>query len=517
VTPAQIQGLLDPRAHPHPVAAPHLVETHISWVLLTGDYAYKIKKPIDLGFLDFSTLEKRRHFCAEELRLNRRLCPDAYLDVVPVVAEGSSCRLGGAGEIIDYAVKMRQWPEDMGLDLLLSHGRVTCAQIDTIAERMASFHGSIPVAGKSDAFGTPAAILAPVRQNFEQLHRWAPAAEAARLAWLEAWSEQAFTALAGFFEERRQQGFVRECHGDLHLGNIAWVDDAPLIFDCIEFSPALRWIDVISEAAFLFMDLERRGRADLAWRLLNHYLEATGDYHGLRLLPFYLVYRCMVRAKIAAIRAGQTEGEDKKAALQELAAYLALGERHTAREAPLLLATHGVSGSGKSTVTQWLLERLGAVRLRSDVERKRLHGLTARDRSGSALGEDLYGEEATRQTYARMAQLAEDVLRAGHSVILDATCLKRWQRDLLQQTLCPPGVALTWLDFDLPEAELRRRVEARSRQGDDASEASLQVLEWQLASRDSLSEAEAARAIPVGAEEQQTPERLLARLVPRPV
>ena len=277
------------------------LETHISFVLLTGTYAYKIKKAVDFGFLDFTTLAARRFFCDEELRLNRRLAPELYLEVVPITGTVDAPVVGGPGPALEYAVKMREFPQNALASRLLAAGLLEPADIDSLAARVAEFHGGIAVAAADGAFGASDEILRLAQRNFEVLAPLlATSPEQSELDELRAWTEREHAARRGAFLRRRQQGFVRECHGDLHLNNIARIDGEIVIFDGIEFNEAMRWIDVMSELAFTVMDLEDRGRADLAHRFLNAYLERTGDHAGLAVLPFYLAYRALVRAKIAA-------------------------------------------------------------------------------------------------------------------------------------------------------------------------------------------------------------------------
>ncbi len=499
-----IATLLDPAAYSHPAPAPRLIETHISWVILAGDYAYKLKKPVDLGFLDFSTLEKREHCCREEIRLNRRLAPDIYLDMVPVA--GTPPKMDGGGPVLEWAVKMRAFPAEATLDRV---AEILPEQIDAIADRVASFHDDIAPAPMDGDFGTPEAARAPVDENFRQLRALLPTSDAP-LDYLEAWSHAEAQRLAGHFAARKRQGFIRECHGDLHLGNIAWVKGKPLIFDGIEFNPGLRHIDVISEIAFLCMDLAHRGQSPLAWRFLNRYLEHSGDYAGLAALPYYLVYRAMVRAKVAAIlatsRASQAAGD-----FTETTSYLDLARRITQRPAAALLLMHGVSGSGKTRVSQYLLERLPAIRLRSDVERKRLFGLAALADS-RATGENIYSREAGARTLARLLDLTTTVLNAGFPVIVDATFIKRdWRepfRKLAEERAIPWWIAA----LDAPPEVLRRRVAARQAGGHDASEAGPDVLAAQIAAVDPFSADELPHVIRLSDAPNQAVSQLQALL-----
>ncbi|MFO7541541.1 MAG: AAA family ATPase [Thiobacillus sp.] len=474
------------------------VETHISHVLLTGEWAYKIKKPLNLGFLDFSTLDKRLHVCREEVRLNRRLAPDIYLGVVPITGTPAAPQLDGEGEAIEYAVKMRQFPPDATLDRQVP---LTAIQIEAIATAIAHFHlHGCARAGANSPWGDPQHVWQPVAQNFEQIapHLTAPA-DRQQLDALQKWCETEHARLTPLMATRKCDGFIRECHGDLHLGNLAWVDDRLLVFDCLEFNPGLRWIDIQSEIAFCYMDLMQRSHADLAWLFLNTWLEHSGDHAGLALLQYYAVYRALVRLKVAVLRAGQVTGSDHDAALAEARTLLNLATK-LMRPLPLRLdITHGLSGSGKTTVTQTLMQAPGAIRLRSDVERKRLAGLDALASSGSGVGTQLYAADATHRTYAHLARLAGEVLDAGWPVIVDATFIMRWQRDLLREQARSRKVDFHILDFQVPVAILRKRIVQRAREGHDASEANLDVLQHQLDTEVALSESEQTDSVIFGA------------------
>ncbi len=486
--PDLIRSLLDPACYDHPARAVRVIETHISYVVLTGDYAYKIKKPLDLGFLDFSSLDKRLAACGEEVRLNRRLAPEIYLGVVPIAGSPAAPRVDGAGAAFEYAVKMRQFDPAATLDRLDAAGGLTAAHVEAIARSAARFHVDACARAPVDSdCGSPERVWQPMAQNFAQI---APcldaAADRAQLDALARWSAAEHARLAPQLAARQRDGFVRECHGDLHLGNLAWIDGRLLVFDCIEFNPALRWIDIQSEIAFTYMDLLQRGHHEWAWLLLNTWLEATGDYAGLDLLRHYAVYRALVRAKVAAIRGGQTAGAARAAAQAEVRALLALAQALTQPPPLRLDITHGLSGSGKSTLARARMQAPGAIRLRSDVERKRLAGLDALARTHAAVGEALYAGDATRRTYARLAELAATLLAAGWPVIADATFLARWQRDLLRGVARERGAAFSILDCRAPEAVLRERIVHRATRGGDASEADLAVLAHQLASADPL-------------------------------
>ncbi|MDP1593287.1 MAG: AAA family ATPase [Gallionella sp.] len=523
--PPLIRTLLAaPACYDHAVEKLELIETHISWVLLTGSYAYKIKKPVNPGFLDFSTLALRYQDCTEELRLNRRLAADIYLDVVAITGTTDAPRINGSGEILEYAVKMRQFPAEATLDRLAARGELGNRQIDALAARLAHFHlFECERAANDSPWGEPDAVARPVAENFQILAaRLDAPAEIQRLEVLQGWCNAEYARLVPLMSARKQLGFVRECHGDLHLANLAWVDGRLVIFDCLEFSPALRWIDVISEVAFCYMDLLQKnyqsplhievegddcplsrlrervevragGYAGLAFRFLNAWLEATGDYQGVALLRYYAVYRALVRAKVAALRAEQgclASRAEMNDCLQ-LAEQLAFSSSHFPLSTPLsLIITHGLSGSGKTTHSQHMLEKHGMIRLRSDVERKRLAGLDARARGGEASG--LYSTSFGLRTYQYLAERAEDLLASGWSVVVDAAFLQRRERDRFRDLARRTGADFRILDMPADPAVLRERVRQRQAEGNDASDADLRVLEQQLLTAQPLGEDELA-------------------------
>lgn len=489
-----IEQLQEPAAYPHEVTHIRALETHISWVLLTGSYAYKIKKPLNLGFLDFSTLDLRRHYCEEELRLNRRFAPDLYVDVVPIGGSSSAPRVGEE-PAIEWAVRMHEFPVEAGLDAKLAQGRVTAVQLSELAERVAAAHASAPV--PDDArFGSLDSIRRPAMDNFDSLQADcdSPLLQQ-QLASLRGWTEREIERLAPVFAARTAGGFVRECHGDLHAGNVVCLDTGLVPFDCIEFSDELRCIDVVNDIAFLYMDLAYRQRPDLAAVFLNRYLECTGDYAGLRVLPFYLIYRAAVRAKIAAVRYRQ-HGVPADAA--SVADHLALATRRAdPGDPPLLVACHGLSGSGKSWLSERLITALPALRLRSDVLRKQRAGLGELARSDSGLNQGLYARETSEQVYRELAGLARLGLAAGFDMLVDATCLRRAQRDAFRDAAYKAGARFVIAHCEAPRDVLEARIGRRSTQGADASEANLEVLEAQFANRDRLASDELAYCVTV--------------------
>ena len=491
--PPLIHRLCERSAYPHAVTGPQVRETHISWVILTGDYAYKIKKPVQFDFLDFSTLERREFYCREELRLNRRYAPDVYLDVVPITGSTAQPQIAGSGLPIEYAVQMRQFDERELLDHCLREHRLVGSDVDAMADSLAEFHTQAESAPCESRFGRPELILQEARDNLAALLPHLRAhAQVTQLESLSEWTEQAADRLAGHFEERRLSGHVRECHGDLHLGNMFLRDGNVIFFDGIEFSEEFRWIDVMSELAFIVMDFMDRGYRDLGNRLLNAYLERSGDYRGLHLVPFYIVYRALVRAKVDALRLGQAgagDPEDTKLA-DELGGYLALANRSMRQDPPQLLITCGVSGSGKTTGSQLLVDHSGLIRIRSDVERKRMSGIGLHESVAQAIGRGAYSETKTRDTYDRLANLARETIQAGYGVVVDATFLRAAERTLFHRLADTLNVPFQIAEFDAEPAELRRRIAERVSRGGDASDAGVAVLEHQLHTREPLTDEE---------------------------
>ena len=490
----------------HPVGEMEIVETHISYVLLTGSYAYKFKKPLSLGFLDFNTLEKRKFYCEEELRLNQRLAPELYLGVVTFTGNENTPELNGKGEIIEYAVKMIQFSREEELDKLLEKGQLKPAHLDRLVKQLYQFHSSIAVASLDLEFGEPEVIYRDVMDNFETIEKTITITkqEGRTLQNLIDWTKQEFNLLRDVFSARKKNGYIRECHGDLHLGNIALHNGEPLIFDCIEFSESLRWIDVMNELAFLIMDLDEKNQRIFSQRVLNAYLEQSGDYSGLSVFRFYLVYRAMVRCKVTCIRLGQGDltDEERERAIENFRCYLELAETYTHSVKTALIITYGLSGSGKTTCTQALLEQLPAIRIRSDIERKRLHGMNTDLKTNYSINEGIYSASSSRDTYKKLAELARIILSSGYSVIVDATFLIKVQRKAFFELARALNIPFCILAFKAGEAELRRRIAQRQALAKDASEADGAVLDYQLSHQEPLDETETHCRMVIDAERE---------------
>lgn len=491
-----VTALLDRQRYPHAAKHVRMVETHISWVILAGRYAYKIKKSVDLGFLNFTDLARRRDYCNEEIRLNRRLAPQLYLDVIPIGGTPETPEFGTL-PAIEYAVLMRRFSTSRQLDRLAARNRILPSHMDSLAATIAQFHTGLSLTKTSTRFGTAAATHSAVSESLEQLQAaLASREDKTSVAALHHAMETEYGECHHRLEQRHAAGFIRECHGDLHLGNIALIGNRLIPFDCIEFNPALRWIDVMNEVAFTVMDLLHYQRPDLAFRFLNGYLESTGDYGGVPLLRYYIAYRAVVRAMVNAIRAGQTsscEGARKKA-LAHCRRLVALARERLASCHPALIITHGLPGSGKTTFAQAALERLHAIRIRSDVERKRLFGL-APQADSREVGAAIYTADATEQTYARLHALARELLAAGTTVIVDAAFLRLSEREHFRRLAHELEVPFAIASLQASATNLTTRVARRHGESNDASEADLAVLKSLQSKQEPLSPAEQAHAV----------------------
>jgi len=484
--PEHLAALMQPRAYPHPVSGVTLVETHVSWILLTGEVAYKIKRPVCFPFLDLRSLERRAFFCNEELRLNRRFAPQLYREVCPIVRVAGEARLDGEGEPIEYAVRMRQFPRENELDNLLAHGRIAAQELADFGADLAAIHSALPVAEPPAPWGDPQAIRDAISNNFEECVQASAVfdgASAVRI--LRARLDQFLQAATPWMFDRREDGRVRECHGDLHAANIVRLESKLVPFDCLEFAASFRWIDVADEIAFLLADLDARGFPRHEQAFLGGYLGHSGDYQACRLLPLYKAHRALIRAKVNALRqrsavesgAGVASADDGN--LQAYRAYLDCAGRALSRKAPLLVLISGLSGSGKTWLAERLAPGLGAVHLRSDIERKRLAGLDEGARTGSALGEGVYCEGFTARVYAHLVTAAHDILCGGYIAVVDATFSRREVRDAFRKLAFRLNVPACLIHCHASHEVLRSRIVERERQGRDASEADLTVLEWQ--------------------------------------
>ena len=473
-----VEALLREDAFPHPAGDIELMETHISWVILAGNYAYKIKKPVVLDFLDFGTLEKRRHFCEEELRLNRPWAPELYLDVVAIAGPASEPVMGGDGEALEYAVKMLRFDQDLRLDRQLDDGLLTVSDMKELGQKIAARHADAERPDPAERERLTRQAIHYFWENFDHL---GDIIEEDELAFLRDWTARELEKHATTLRQRFDDGFVCDCHGDLHLGNLVRLPSGITTFDCIEFNSDLRYTDVFADVGFLTMDLTEKGHPELAAHFLNRYLERSGDYEGAVLLDLFFVYRCLVRAKVAAIRSRERESEAERCGdIRDAREYSAMARREATKGRPVLVIMCGLSGSGKTWLAERLMAALPAIRVRSDIERKRLFGLEETAGSGSGIDAGIYSPRATTATYERLFTLADILLEAEHHVILDAAFLKNGQRKSARSVAAAAGFDAVLVYAEAPPDVLRARIEKRATLKDEASEADLAVLEHQL-------------------------------------
>ena len=497
----------------HPAGRIVRIETHISVVYLAGRYAYKLMKPVDFGFVDFVRLDARRRCCEAEIRLNAPFAGSIYCDIGELFLDGRRCGLrrgvqrrarppgrGNTG-VIDYAVRMRRFDQRLLFSNLLAHGELRTADIDAAATKLAESHRHARRAGRGPLapaarFGSAALVREQVLAALGPLEADPRTAAAVRTARLRSIFERELARLAAHLDGRREHGFVRACHGDLHLDNIVRHGRHALMFDCIEFSEALRWIDVTCDLAFLLMDLHAHAQARHAHRLLDRYLEATGDFAGLVALRLYVAYRALVRALVALLKAGPPERADASAREGHFSRYLTLAAteaRAMSAPSPWLLLCHGFSGSGKSVASRALAELSGAIRVSSDLERKRREPFAAP--ALDALPASAYTQAALDAHYERLVAHVRDVLNAGYTALVDATFLKAEHRARFASLARELNRPMLILNFHAPEARLVERVNARKQGPRSASDAGADVLAAQLAQADPLDAHERQRTV----------------------
>lgn len=474
--PPLIQQMLQPEFYPHSVQEPiRLMQTHVSYVALTGDYAYKVKKAVDFGFLDYSTLEKRKHFCEEELRLNQRAAAPIYLEVLPIAQQNDTFILGSDDNVIEYAVKMRQFPQSALLSHRFEHGQLTEDLLRQLAEAIAQFHLSAKTDAYIRSFGTVENVRQSIDENYEQTRNFIGGPQTQQqFDETKAYTDEFFATRQDLFQQRMDQDKIRACHGDLHLNNICYWQDQLLLFDCIEFNEPFRFVDVMFDIAYIIMDLTVAGREDLAAIFLSHYVEQTGDWEGLQILPLYVSRQSYVRAKVTSFLLGDpsVSEEDKQAAAAKAAKYYTLAWSYVQQRQGRLLVMSGLSGSGKSTVARELSRQMGAIYLRSDAVRKHLAGIPVQERGDNTL----YTPEMSQKTYGRLIHLGTLLSSQGYIVILDAKFDTQANRQLAIAEAKTHDLSPTIVHCEAPIDILKERVQQRS---GDIADATLEVLEKQ--------------------------------------
>jgi len=497
-----VNNLLDPSRFPHEVSELRVIETHIAWLILTGEFVYKIKKPVNFGFLDFTTLEQRKYFCEEEVRLNQRLSSETYLEVVSISGTLSHPLLDNSDEPIEFAVKSRQFESGLLLSELLQADRFQPEWIDRLAEQIADFHQRAPIVAPGSPWGEPSSIASISEDNYRDIDRnQLLNPEIAELDRLWQHIKDRYQVLEPLMRRRKLDGSIRECHGDLHLGNITLDQDRLLVFDCIEFNLEFRWIDKMSDLGFLLMDLEANGHPRWANRCLNRYMEITGDYEGLVLLPYYKAHRAMVRAKVAML--GETPN------LDEFRHYLNLTASYASAPLPMMVMMQGLSGSGKSYLSAKLAELISGVRVRSSVERNTIY------RKASKEGESLerYGADMNMRTFLQMKRISGILLEAGQTLILDATYIRQRARRQFLQLAEEIGYPARIIVCEPPLDTIKERLERRSFEREDPTDATLEVMESQRRVAEPLSEEEERIAFRIDTSDPDSHQRIIAYLM----
>lgn len=473
-----ISGLSQPSAFPDPVGDVEVLQTHISIVFLAGNVAYKVKKPVKLSFLDFSTLELRKSVCDQEVRLNRRLAPDVYLGVVPVTGNDTELKFEGAGAAVEWAVKMRRLPQEATLEHLVEHGDINDLQVASLARRLAQFHASAETSERIASFGRFDAVARNVRENFEvaapMVGRTISPAVRDRLVGL---TEAALAEQQELIEARAARGMPRDTHGDLHLDHVyLFPEQSPprdlVIVDCIEFNERFRYTDPVADMAFLTMDLQFHGRWDLARVFSDSYFAASNDAEGTRLLPLYLSYRAAVRGKVDGLQLNEPEIPEaaRAAALSRGCGHwlLALGSLERPAMRPCLLLAAGLPGTGKSTLARRLAERAGLHVIRSDVVRKELAGISAESGAQAPTGQGIYTPEWNARTYAECLARAEKLLFAGQRVLIDANFPDNARRRTFLREAVAWGVPPLMFVCQADPQVVHERLAARTADASDA-------------------------------------------------
>jgi hypothetical protein len=509
-----LSSLLKATAYPEPTRTVSLIQTHISYLFLTDRYVYKVKKDVNFGFLDFSTLDRRNFYCHEEVRLNARLCPGIYQKVVPLVLTDEGAAFDRKGEILDYAVKMVRLPAERMLDRLVEQNEVTEEEMRSVARTIAEFHNRAERSAEIDSGGDPETLMKNCLENFQQLAPYIGRTVSGNLlAELQDWTDGWLETRSPLFRERVEGGFIRDCDGDIHLSNIClW--DHPYIFDCIEFNQRFRHIDTAADIAFLLMDLDCHGRSDLADAVLDEYRRCSGDHHLNCVLPFYKVYRALVRAKIASLTLDDSGIDDstRSAASEQARCYLEQARRYLV-QAPVnqrLIITSGLMGTGKSYVAVMLAPRIAALVLSSDRTRKEMAGIPLDERSQDGYNEGIYSPAFSNAVYLELLARARDELRSGCSVIVDASFQRRSDRELFQHLAKAAGVSFAIVETRCDEEIVRQRLKERSRQRHSVSDGRWEIFPRQKDSFDAFTEHE----IPIlTLDTNQSREKLLGELL----
>ena len=476
-----VEALKDPAFYDPPVEQVEFVQTHISSVFLTGDRVYKLKKPVNFGFLDFSSVELRQRYCKAEVELNRRLAPEVYLGVEPITLDGGLLRIGGEGEVVDWLVVMRQLDGELLGGRVLERGELTERQIGQLVEQLVPFYRNARTGEGIDRWGTLEAVKYNTDENFTQTREYmGKLITRQRYEHIRDWTNAFYRDQPDLFRERIAEGRIRESHGDLHLDNI-FFQDPPIIFDCIEFNERFRCGDVAADLAFLAMDFDFRGRPELGRLLIDEYVEASGDRGLLKLLNFYKCYRAYVRGKISCFTASDPalDGVQRRHWKNRARHYFGLAYRYAGgEERPSLVVLYGLMGSGKTNIARYLRETFGWHLLSTDAVRKQLAGIGENTRVYVPYNEGLYSPEMNRRTYDEVCRRAENLLKAGFPVAVDGAFKRQVERQPVIDVAQRAGARLLFLETTCEPAEQQRRLELRQ-EHDTRSDGRVEIMEFQ--------------------------------------
>ena len=478
-----IEDLLDTRAYPEKTSQVEIIQTHISYIFLTDHFVYKIKKPVNFGFLDFTTLENRRHFCEEEVRLNRRLSPDVYLDVIPVTMGENGLRFGGDGEPVEYAVHMKRLDEKRFLSTLLEKGKVAPAEMDRVAQKIAAFHRQAPTSPEIALTGGRKAVIFNTRENFQQIEpHVGKTLDRETFHRIRDYTEAFIEVNSDLFRERETGGWIRDGHGDLHTQHIC-LDEKIQIFDCIEFNERFRFGDILCDAAFLVMDLDRLGHGGLSRAFRSAYLDLMDQREQEALLNFFCCYRAVVRGKVEGFRSldPNIPGREALEAQQSASAFHRLALRYARTLFPVTLVVGcGLMGSGKSSAANSLGRLLDLEILSSDRIRKELAGISSDDARHVPFGEDIYSAQFTARTYGELFGTAEKHLSEGKSVFIDASFIDPDRRAEAMELARKRNVRGILVHFHADEEELRSRLRKRAGEKTAISDGREEILAEQV-------------------------------------
>jgi len=491
--PEMVRALLKPEAYPQAPGKIELVQTQMSFVFLTDDYVYKVKKAVNLGYLDYTTKEKRHFYCQQEVELNRRLCPDIYLGVVPITRDRGAISVEGRGEVIEYAVKMRRLPQEAMMDVLLAKNQVSPEMLTRLAQKLVAFHRKAETNASISAFGEIKAVRKNTDENFDQTKKYiGKTISKDEYQHIKDYTDSFIEENASLFRKRIKEGRIRDCHGDLHAAHICFSNDI-CIYDCIEFNDRFRYCDVASEVAFLAMDLDHSGRADLSRIFVDAYVAMSRDKELLTLLNYYKCYLAYVRGKVESFKlddpyiAPAEKGQTRGVAIS----YFDLANSYI-RSRPVLFITAGLVGTGKTTLAQALAKRLGVVVISSDVTRKQLAGIPITEHRFEEFHSGIYSPEFSRKTYDKMFSEAGDILNDGDSVILDASFIKAEERLKAKRLAEEMGADFFIIECTLDEESIKQRL-ARRRERETTSDGRWEIYQPQKRAFEPVIEASPAK------------------------